>query len=78
MTNPPNGVRLHERFIKQHGEKTVEFVCIDSMHVVGPASPFLDYTQEQVHKGRGGLFYFSDSAFLLWRLQCRLLLYCQP
>ena len=33
MTNPwpPNGVRLHERFIKQYGEKTAELVeCIST------------------------------------------------
>ena len=52
------GMKLHDRFIKQHGNKAAEFVeCIDHMHVVGPASSFLDYTREWVDKvNRGGLF----------------------
>lgn len=62
------GMKLHDRFIKQAGKKAAEFVeCIDSMHVVGPASSFLDYTREWVDKiNRGGLFYVSDSAYNLF------------
>ena len=52
------GMKLHDRFIKQDGSKAAQFVeCIDSMHVVGPASSFLDYTREWIDKvNRGGLF----------------------
>ena len=33
------GMKLHERFVKQHGKKAAEFVeCIDSMNVKGPPS----------------------------------------
>lgn len=62
------GMKLHDRFIKQSGKKAAEFVeCIDSMHVVGPASSFLDYTREWVDKvNRGGLFYVSDNAYNLF------------
>lgn len=58
------GMKLHDRFIKQHGSKAAEFVeCIDSMHVAGQASSFLDYTREWVDKvNRGGLFHVSDYA----------------
>lgn len=62
------GMKLHARFIRQSGRKAAEFVeCIDSMHVVGPASSFLDYTREWVDKvNRGGLFYISDDAYNLF------------
>ena len=62
------GKKLHDRFIKQHGRKAAEFVeCIDSMHVAGEASSFLDYTREWVNKvNRGGLFYVSDCAYNLF------------
>ena len=47
------GDEATRRFIKQHGNKAAEFVeCIDHMHVVGPASSFLDYTRELVDKVR--------------------------
>ena len=36
------GMKLHDCFIKQHGNKAVE--CIDHMHVVGPALSFLGWT----------------------------------
>lgn len=62
------GMKLHDRFIKQHGSKAAEFVeCIDTMHVTGPASSLLDYTREWVDKvNRGGLFYVSDNAYSLF------------
>ena len=62
------GMKLHDRFIRQHGSKAAEFVeCIDSMHVAGQASSFLDYTREWVDKvNRGGLFYVSDYAYNLF------------
>ena len=58
-------MKLHDRFIKQDGSKAAQFVeCIDSMHVVGPASSFLDYTREWIDKvNRGSLFYVSDNAY---------------
>jgi hypothetical protein len=61
-------MKLHERFIKQHGMKAAEFVeCLDSMRVVGLAASFLDYTREWVDKvNRGGLFYVSDGAYNLF------------
>jgi len=62
------GMKLHDRFIKQDGKKAEQFVeCIDSMHVAGPTSSFLDYTRECVSKvNRGGLFYVSDNAYNLF------------
>ena len=61
-------MKLHDRFIKQDGSKAAQFVeCIDSMHVVGPASSFLDYTREWIDKvNRGGLFYVSNNAYNLF------------
>jgi len=62
------GVKLHNRFVKQHGEKAASFVeCIDYMHAVGPSSSLLEYTREWVDKvDRGGLFDVSDEAFRLF------------
>ena len=62
------GMKLHDRFIKQDGKKAAQFVeCIDSMHVEGPASSFLDYTRLWIDKvNRGGLFYVSDNAYNLF------------
>jgi len=45
------GVKLHNRFVKQHGEKAASFVeCIYYMHAVGPSSSLLEYTREWVDK----------------------------
>ena len=62
------GMKLHDRFIKQKGNKAAEFIeCIDSMQVTGPSSSCLDYTREWVDKvNRGGLFYVSDDAYNLF------------
>jgi len=62
------GVKLHNRFVKQHGKKAASFVeCIDCMHAVGPSSSLLEYTREWVDKvDRGGLFDVSDEAFRLF------------
>jgi len=43
------GVKLHNRFVKQHGEKAASFVeCIYYMHAVGPSSSLHQYTREWV------------------------------
>lgn len=62
------GMKLHKKFILQHGKKAAEFVeCIDAMHVVGPDTSFLDYTREWVEKlNRGGLFCVSDTVYNLF------------
>ena len=62
------GLKLHDKFIKQHGEKAAMFVeCIDQMYADGPSSSLLEYTREWVDRiNRGGLFDVSDDAFLLF------------
>ena len=62
------GMKLHNRYIKQHGDRAAEFVdCIDSMNVKGVASSCLDYTREWVDKvNRGGLFCVGDDAYNLF------------
>ena len=51
------GMKLYNRFIKQHGEKAASFVkCIDRMRAVGPTSSLLEYTRVWIDKvNRGGL-----------------------
>ena len=62
------GMKLHNQFVKQPGEKAASFVeCIDYMHAVGPSSSLLEYTREWIDKvNRGGLFDVSDEAFHLF------------
>lgn len=62
------GMKLHNRFIRQHGVKAAVFVeCIDQMYADGPSSSLLEYTREWVDRvNRGGLFDVSDAAYLLF------------
>ena len=62
------GMKLHNRFLKQHGEKAARYVeCIYQMYANGPNSSLLEYTREWVERiNRGGLFDVSDEAFMLF------------
>ena len=62
------GMKLHNKFLKQHGEKAARFVeCINQMYEDGPSSSLLDYTREWIDRvNRGGLFDVSDEAFMLF------------
>ena len=41
------GMKLHNKFLKQHGEKAARFVeCINQMYEDGLSSSLLDYTRE--------------------------------
>ena len=62
------GMKLHHKFIKDHGAKAAAFVeCIEQMRAVGPSSSLLEYTREWTDKvNRGGLFEVSDEAFRLF------------
>ena len=44
-------MKIHKRFLRQHGEKAAMFVeCIDQMHADGPNSSLCDYTREWVER----------------------------
>lgn len=60
-------MKLHKRFLKEHGDKAARFVvCLDCFHADGPSSSLLNYTKEWVQRvNRGGLFDVSDDAFRL-------------
>lgn len=62
------GMKLHNRFVKQHGQKPAAFVeCIDHMYAEGPSSSLLEYTRVWLDKvNRGGLFDVSDESYLLF------------
>ena len=43
------GMKLHNKFLKQHREKAARFVeCINQMYEDSPSSSLLDYVQESV------------------------------
>ena len=49
-------MKLHNKFLKQHGGKAARFVeCINQMYEDGPSSSVLDYIQESgLTESRGG------------------------
>ena len=61
-------MKLHRRYLKQHGIKAATFVeCLDHMEVEGPTSSLLAYTREWVDQtNRGGLFDISDAGYFLF------------
>jgi len=66
--------KLHQKFLKQHGDKYVDFVeCLTRMKpndedLVDPATSFLDYTSQWIKiVNRGGLYEVNDDVFLLFK-----------
>lgn len=61
-------MKLHRRYLKQHGIKAATFAeCLEHMEVEGPTSSLLAYTREWVDQtNRGGLFDISDAGYFLF------------
>jgi len=66
--------KLHQKFLKQHGEKCVSFVeCLTQMRANShedsvPVTSFMEYTMQWVKIiNRGGLYEINNESYLLFK-----------